>query len=76
MKRPLLIFAMAALPLSIMAQNWDHVRTSGEYYYGIGHGTTEEEASQQALNDMLGMIATHVTNLSDFPAHTGTAPLL
>lgn len=46
------------------AQNWDYIRTSGEYYYGVGTGATEAEADQAALADLTSQIATHVS--SDF----------
>ena len=46
------------------AQNWDYVRSSGEYYYGIGMGKTEVEADQAALAEITSQIATHVS--SDF----------
>ena len=50
------------------AQNWDYIRSSGEYYYGSGTGKTEAEADKAALNDLVQMIATHVS--SDFQMET------
>lgn len=50
------------LPMCANAQNWDYIRTSGEYYYGIGHGLTEVEASEQAMADLVSMIATNVSS--------------
>lgn len=47
-----------------VAQNWDYIRTSGEYYYGMGSGKTEAEADKMALAALVQMIATHVS--SDF----------
>ena len=46
------------------AQNWDYIKESGEYYYGEGTGTTEEEAGKVALDNLLQQIAVHVS--SDF----------
>ena len=63
MKR-LLLLMLAFLPLMVIAENWDYVTSSGEYYWGVGHGTTEEEAKNAAMAELSGMIATHVS--SDF----------
>lgn len=49
------------LPIALMAQNWDHIRDSGEYYYGVGYGTNEQEASEKAMADLISMIATNVS---------------
>ncbi len=49
-------------PTLLNAQNWDYIQTSGEYYYGVGQGKTREEAIQQAMAELTGMIATHVQN--------------
>lgn len=49
------------LPIALMAQNWDYIRDSGEYYYGVGYGTNEQEASEKAMADLIGMIATNVS---------------
>ena len=46
----------------VMAQNWDYIRDSGEYYYGVGHGSNEEEASERAMADLISMIATNVSS--------------
>lgn len=34
---------------TLHGQNWDYIRDSGEYYYGVGYGSTTEEAREQAL---------------------------
>lgn len=47
---------------SLLAQNWDDVRFSGDYYYGIGHGKTEIEATEAAMADLANMIATYVSS--------------
>ena len=49
------------LPIVATAQNWDYIRDSGEYYYGVGYGTNEQEASERAMADLIGMIATNVS---------------
>lgn len=65
MIRKILVFLfLALLPFSSQAENWDYVRSSGEYYYGLGHGDSEEEAMRIALSELTNMIATHVS--SDF----------
>lgn len=66
MKRLLLgvfyIISLLLLPIGAAAENWDYVRTSGEYYYGMGHGSSEKEAMDLALAELAGMIATHVSS--------------
>lgn len=56
-----LLILLAALPLSLPAQNWDYITTSGEYYYGVGCGTDVAEASETAMAELVGMIATYVS---------------
>lgn len=60
MKRiyPILLFVFSVLTAG--AQNWDFVRSSGEYYYGEGVGATEVDADNAALVALSSMIATHV----------------
>lgn len=62
MKKQILAMLLLLLPLGMTAQNWDYIRTSGEYYYGVGHGQTEVEASEQAMADLVSMIATNVSS--------------
>ncbi len=50
--------------LAIHAETWDHIQSSGEYYYGVGVGATEEEADRAALVNLVSQIAVHVS--SDF----------
>lgn len=62
MKKTILLTLLLAL-LNVtraMADNWEWIITSGEYYYGIGRGKTLEEAKNMALNDMNSMIAVNV----------------
>lgn len=51
-------------PLFVTAQNWDHIKSSGEYYYGVGRGATEEEATKAAVAEISASIATNIK--SDF----------
>lgn len=48
--------------VTLSAQNWNMVKSSGEYYYGEGQGASEEEADQAALVNLSSMIATHVSS--------------
>ena len=50
------------LPVFVTAQNWDYIRESGEYYYGVGLGANEQEASERAMTDLVSMIATNVSS--------------
>ena len=47
---------------SVSAQNWNAIKNSGEYYYGVGYGKTEAEASEEAMADLVSMIATTVSS--------------
>ena len=60
--RKLLLGILTMLPVMVMGQNWDYIRDSGEFYYGVGHGTNEQEASERAMADLVGMIATNVSS--------------
>jgi len=62
MRHLLYILFFAMLPLSGMADNWDHIRNSGEYYYGQGHGKNITEATERARVQLLNMIATNVSS--------------
>lgn len=52
------------LPLFCHSQNWDHIKSSGEYYYGESMAASEAEADKEALAQLVSMIAVHVS--SDF----------
>ena len=67
MKR-LFLLVLTLLPIAAVAENWDYVRSSGQYYYGMGHGDSEKEAMDMALAELTSMIATHVS--SDFTGLT------
>lgn len=65
MKRILIITILAIRVLfSTNAETWDHIQNSGEYYYGVGVGETEQEADRNALANLVSQIAVHVS--SDF----------
>jgi hypothetical protein len=56
-----IIAILLMIPVIATAQNWDYIRESGEYYYGVGHGENEIDASERAMADLVGMIATNVS---------------
>ena len=58
------LWLLICLGETAKAENWDYIRTSGEYYYGVGIAATEEEAEKAAMADLVSQIATHVS--SDF----------
>lgn len=60
--RKLILEILLCLPVVMMGQNWDYIRESGEFYYGVGHGANEVEASERAMADLVGMIATNVSS--------------
>ena len=60
--KKLLFGILLMLPAVMMGQNWDYIRESGEFYYGVGHGANEVEASERAMADLVGMIATNVSS--------------
>ena len=62
MKKQFLVLVTLLLSLNLVAQNWDYIQTSGEYYYGVGYGENEKEASERAMAELIGMIASHVSS--------------
>ena len=48
--------AIVAMVLPSYALNWDEISTSGDYYFGVGHGKNEAEASEQAKAQIAGSI--------------------
>ena len=63
LKKILFLFLFCS-PLLTWAQNWDYIQTSGEYYFGVGKGATEDEADKAALAALVSQVAIHVS--SDF----------
>lgn len=64
MCRYIIIIALEICFFSSFCQNWDIIRSSGNYYYGEGTGATEEEAGKVALDNLLQMISVHVSSES------------
>lgn len=48
-------------PMLSYAESWDQIQNSGEYYWGVGYGSTNEEAEQDAYGKLISSIATHVS---------------
>ena len=54
------------------ADNWPQIVSSGDYYYGEGHGATEKEASENALQALIEMISVNVkSNYSELMQEVG-----
>lgn len=64
LKRIYIIGVILVFAIMAHAESWDYIRTSGEYYYGVGVAATEEEADKNAMANLVSQIATHVS--SDF----------
>lgn len=65
MKKTLfLIVALLGFAAGAVAQNWDYMIASDDYYCGEGYSDTSEKAKNLALSDLTGKIATSVS--SDF----------
>ncbi len=52
------------IPLFCYAQNWDYIKSSGEFFYGESTASNEEEADKGALASLASMISVSVS--SDF----------
>lgn len=63
-KSLLVLLTTAIFSLHLHAESWDYIRTSGEYYYGIGIAATDWEADKLAMAELVSQIATNVS--SDF----------
>lgn len=59
--------------LDAFPQSWESVRQSSEYIYGEGRGATVGEARKQALDNLIGKIATHVTSQTSSSAQVTNA---
>lgn len=63
MKKTLFFFIATLLfATGAGAQNWDEIVSSDKYYYGEGFSDTYDKAKNMALQNLTGMIATHVSN--------------
>lgn len=65
MKYTLLLITLLLLPFAVNAQNWDYIRESGEYYYGVGTGKSLEEAKNIAMNNLASSIVTNISSTFD-----------
>lgn len=76
MKRVIFFCLGFIIAISAFAESWDYVKTSGEYYYGVGVAATEAEADQAAMANLVSQIATHVssdfTQVDDVTQRNGT----
>ncbi len=72
MNRIFFLIIHCIISTALYAIDWDTVTSSGNYYYGTGTGTTEQEAGNAALDNLLQMVAVHVS--SDFKSiYDGTS---
>lgn len=66
MKINRIVCAMVALLAPVLtmrgALNWAEISTSGNYYYGEGHGKNANDAMEQAKAQIAGSIVSHVSN--------------
>lgn len=62
MRTFIISFFFVLISVALNAQNWDVIRTSGDYYYGEGTGATEDEAGKVALDNLLQMIGVNVSS--------------
>lgn len=63
MKKTLFFFiAVLLYAAGAGAQNWEEIISSDKYYYGEGFSDTYDKAKNMALQNLTGMIATHVSN--------------
>ena len=68
MKRTIIIALFAAMFLDAFPQSWESVRNSSDYIYGEGRGANVAEARKQALDNLIGKIATHVSSQTNSSA--------
>lgn len=75
LKRIYIIGVILVFAIMAHAESWDYIRTSGEYYYGVGVATTEEEADKNAMANLVSQIATNVsadfTQIDDVSTRNG-----
>lgn len=64
MKKIFILLFLLIASVCGYAESWDEVVTSGQYYFGVGKGATQEEAYNMAWTEMLNSIVVHVS--SDF----------
>lgn len=75
LKRTYIFGIISAIALLAHAESWDNIRTSGEYFYGVGVAATEEEADRAAMANLVSQIATNVsadfTQIDDVTTRNG-----
>lgn len=75
MKQIIALITFCVCYMSVIAESWDYIRTSGEYYYGLGVAATEEEADKAAMANLVSQIATNVsadfTQIDDITTRNG-----
>ena len=75
LKRIYIIGVILVFAIMAHAESWDYIRTSGEYYYGVGVAATEEEADKNAMANLVSQIATNVsadfTQIDDVSTRNG-----
>lgn len=75
LKRTYIFGIISVIAILAHAESWDYIRTSGEYYYGIGVAATEEEADKAAMANLVSQIATNVsadfTQIDDVTTRNG-----
>lgn len=64
MKQIIALIILFFSNITIVAETWDYITTSGEYYHGVGVAASEEEADNAAMANLVSQIATNVS--SDF----------
>ena len=62
MMKKTFLFMLLFFPLTLMAQSWDYITSSKEYYYGVGHGADTLSATRMAMAELAGMISTTVSS--------------
>ncbi len=60
MKNNILALFLFLVPYVMYGQNWDYITTSGEYYYGVGYGSTMDEARDRALAELSQSISVQI----------------
>lgn len=60
MKKILLLSFLSLVADVCKADNWEYVKDSGLYYYGVGVGATQEEASTAAWAELMNSIVVNV----------------
>lgn len=65
MKKIILVWVLMLITFNANAQNWDYIRESGEYYYGVGFGNSVDEARNDAMNSLTKSIVVNISSTFD-----------